>query len=162
MDDYILKLKFTQIDLPPHQRLESKLFPKSKIRTSTPKCTSASFNLKSLSRPISPKSSTIPKTSAGVRHHPGISVNNSTITSVNTLQKHSDNIPCSLKAKLLTRTIVQSPNRKTHGRHNTSQEPSLANPLLICNLQTNLHYSYKVKNPARILNIPSPKYKIIN
>lgn len=55
MNDYILKLKFTQITLPPSQKIESRDFPRAKIRTTTPNCRSSLTDFGFKSRPQTPK-----------------------------------------------------------------------------------------------------------
>lgn len=55
MNDYVLKLKFTHITLPPSQKIESRDFPRAKIRTTTPNFRSSLTDFSFKSRPQTPK-----------------------------------------------------------------------------------------------------------
>ena len=55
MNEYLLKLKYTRIEMPPEILPESKDFPKARVRTATPKEHRISLEFNSSSRPSSPK-----------------------------------------------------------------------------------------------------------
>ena len=70
MGEYILKLKFTQIDPPPSKKVESRDFPRAKVRTATPSCRNSIIDFNFKVRPQTPKpTNTLIKTSLLTRDH---------------------------------------------------------------------------------------------
>ena len=55
MGEYILKLNLTQIDPPPSKKVESRDFPRAKVRTTTPSCRNSLIDFNFKSRPQTPK-----------------------------------------------------------------------------------------------------------
>ena len=146
MNDYILRLKFTQIELPPNIRQESKDFPRARIRTSTPKCKDTSFDFKSTSRPSSPKAN--PTRLALKRQEPKPQQKNHPVPSPNSLQ-----------IKLNTINAFNFPS----GPKYTAISQDLTDYSLFpinSVLRNTVHSKYRVRRPARTLNIPSPTFKI--
>ena len=144
MNDYILRLKFTQIDLPPNMRQESKDFPRARIRTSTPKCKEGSLDFKSISRPSSPKA--IPMRLIVKKQQPKQIIKPACLSS-------------SLQMKINTLNID---NFAPGPKFESVSQDLVDYRLFPINsvLRNAVHSKYRVRRPSRILNIPSPTFKI--
>lgn len=144
MNDYILKLKFTSIELPPHIRPESKDFPRARIRTSTPKCKESGFDFKSCSRPNSPKASPV----------------RFSLTFKKRKEKKPEVLTNTLQMKINILNLDKFPMANRTIPHQVPD--NFDSKLLPINsvLRTNIHSSYRVRKPSRTLNIPSPTFKI--
>jgi hypothetical protein len=138
MNDYILKLKFTKIEPPPNTRPESKDFPRAKVRTTTPKFKNLSFDNNSNSRLSTPRI-------ARLKQRP------------RTVKKPS-NSPKSINIKLNVINFEKNPaSTKSNFQANSWYNPVYKND----NLSSKAFYSkYRVRNPSRILILPSTSFKL--
>ena len=139
MDEFFLKLKNTEISLPPSQKPKSKDFPKAKIRTSTPKCISLPLENKTPSRPPSPRILTH-------QNHRERIIRREKMQSISmAMSTHSHST--SIKAN-------SKPNRK-------SGSVDIWKSAFVFNSSFNDYKNPKcrVKNPTRVLNIPLSSIK---
>lgn len=139
MNEYVLKLNYTKFEMPANIKLETKDFPKARIRTLTPKFKKKSIDFSLMSRPSTPK---YIETAENKKRE-------------NMIQKRL--LANSYRITLKTLSFDKS----GHGNY---QNPTIliANKLKRKNtvFLTNFHSKYKIKNPTKVLNLPSTSLKL--